>query len=215
MAPSAEPHTRNYGGPPQSPLGDLTHLVRPIDAVALPANSHRMSILRAAIALAVFALFICTASSAKADLAVAADVDVAAPIDSEPLKTGGGVGARVGYHAHIPLFVLTPEVIFSYYGFGGDSPASVYRGLGGARLAIGEIIRPGIFGHMGVGQMEADGSPAQSYSAFTYDAGLFLDFTLLPILNVGIHGAYHGLSAGGEMAAVGWAAGGGHVEFVF
>lgn len=198
-----------------APFGGSTHLVGPIDAPSSQAKPRDMSTSRVAIGPAVFALFIFSATSANADLAVAADVDVAAPIDSEPLKTGAGIGARVGYHAHIPLFVLTPELVFNYYGFGGDSPAGIYRGLGGLRFAIGEIIRPGIFGHLGVGQMEANGPPMQSYSAFTYDAGVFLDFTLLPVLNVGVQGAYHGLDSGGDMEAVGWGTGGGHVEFVF
>jgi hypothetical protein len=33
-----------------------------------------------------------------------------------------------------------------------------------------------------------------SRNAFTFDAGAFLDFTLLPILNLGVHAAYNHLA---------------------
>ena len=34
----------------------------------------------------------------------------------------------------------------------------------------------------------------RSHSGFSYDAGLFLDFTALPLLNIGVHAAYNRLA---------------------
>jgi hypothetical protein len=156
------------------------------------------------------------ARSAHAEAAVAGDVDVAVPIDSN-LKAGGGFGLRLGYHAHIPFIIVTPELGFSYYGFGGDDPATLYRGTAGVRLAVGEIVRPGIFAHVGLGRMQADGPvPDPSHTALTYDAGAFLDFTLLPLINIGAHASYNRLDASDEgFGAVDWLALGAHAEVVF
>jgi len=171
--------------------------------------------LPAAVCPAVFALSMLFARSANAEAAIAGDVEFATPIDSS-LKAGGGFGLRVGYHAHIPFLIVTPELGFSYYGFGGDYPASVYRGTAGVRLAVGEIVRPGIFAHVGMGRLQADGpTPDPSHSALTYDAGAFLDFTLLPLINIGAHVAYHRLNAKDGVGAVDWLALGAHAEVVF
>ncbi|MET0591122.1 MAG: hypothetical protein ABW133_00380 [Polyangiaceae bacterium] len=160
------------------------------------------------------------AKEARADIAIAGDLDFAAPTDSEvDLQTGGGFGARIGYHAHIPAIVLTPEVGFSYYDFGGNYSAKVYRGIAGMRLGFGEIIRPGVFAHLGMGQLDVTGrDPDASHSALTYDAGAFLDLTLLPLINIGVHGAYNGLNSSGESgetAAITWGSFGAHAELVF
>ena len=155
------------------------------------------------------------ARSANAETAIAGDVDFAAPIDSS-LEAGAGFGLRVGYHAHIPFLILTPELGFSYHGFGGDYPARAYRGIAGMRLAVGEIIRPGIFAHVGLGRLQADGpAPDPSHTALSYDVGAFLDFTLLPLINIGAHAAYNHLNAKDGVGAVDWLALGAHAEVVF
>lgn len=173
--------------------------------------------LPAVIAPAVFALSMSLSASARADgdVAIAGDIDYAIPVDST-VEAGPGFGLRLGYHAHIPFIILTPELGFTYYGFQGDYPANMYRGLAGMRLAVGEIIRPGVFAHVGVAQLTADGPPPDpSRSALTYDAGLFLDFTLLPLVNIGGHAAYNRMEGNDEAAALNWASVGAHAEIVF
>jgi len=171
--------------------------------------------LPAVICPVLFALSMLFARSARAETALAGDIDFASPIDSS-LAAGAGFGLRLGYHAHIPLIIVTPELGFSYYGFGGDYPASVYRGAAGVRLAVGEIVRPGIFAHVGLGRLSADGPPPDpTHSALSYDAGAFLDFTLLPLINIGAHAAYNRLDASDGVGAVDWLALGGHAELVF
>ena len=170
--------------------------------------------------IAVFAVLTLSSRAARADVAIAGDIDYGAPTDSSiNMESGPGFAVRLGYHAHIPLIVLTPEVGFSYYSFSGDSAASLYRGLVGARIGIGEIIRPGVFVHLGYGKLDASAvdrdSPDPSHGALAYDAGAFLDFTLLPIFNIGIHGAYNGLNSSDNVEAITWGSFGAHAELVF
>ncbi len=171
--------------------------------------------LPAAIAPAVVAFSTFFGRSAHAETAIAGDIDYAAPVDSS-VDAGPGFGLRLGYHAHVPFVILTPEIGFSYYGFQGDYPASMYRGVAGMRVAVGEIIRPGIFAHVGIAQLQADRPPPDpSHSALTYDAGAFLDFTLLPLINIGAHAAYNRMEGSDEASAVDFATFGAHAEVVF
>jgi hypothetical protein len=173
------------------------------------------SFLRIGASAAVAALAFTVSRAARADTAIAADLNWVAPIDSS-LKSGGGFGVRVGYYTHLPLITLVPELGFTYASFGGDYPGTVYRGIAGMRLGIGEVLRPGVFAHIGVAQLTADGPPPDpSHTALSFDAGAFLDFTLLPIINVGAHAAYNRLNASDEGYALDWMTLGLHGEIVF
>jgi hypothetical protein len=158
------------------------------------------------------ALFALTlgARSASASTAIAGDLDFAVPINSQ-LDSGAGFGIRLGKQLHAPLAVLTPELGFTYHGFSG---LTAYRGVAGLRLGVGEIIRPGVFAHLGVGHLTAP-SPAPSSTAFTYDAGAFLDFTLLPLLDIGAHAAYNHVNAKDPVGAFQWATVGVHAALIF
>jgi hypothetical protein len=152
------------------------------------------------------------AAPAHAKTAIAADLDYAAPIDSD-LKSGAGFAIRVGQQLHAPLVVLTPELVFSDHTFADDGPTA-YRGLAGLRLGFGEIIRPGVYGHLGFGSLSMP-DPVPSHTAFTYDAGIFLDLTILPLLDIGVHGAYNRLNAGDGVSAFEWGTIGAHAALVF
>jgi hypothetical protein len=143
---------------------------------------------------------------------IAGEIDFALPVDS-PAKSGWGFGIRLGEQLHVPLVVLTPEIGFAYHDFSGDFAPTVYRGLAGLRLGIGEIIRPGAFVHLGIGRFAID-IPG-SHTAFTYDAGAFLDFTLLPLINLGIHAAYNHINSGNHLSGFQWVTLGAHVALVF
>ena len=138
-------------------------------------------------------------SSALADVAIGFDLDYAVPIKLDSVSPGWGVGARVGSQIHVPMLVITPELGFTYHQFGGDAAPKVYRGIGGLRLGIGEVIRPGVFGHVGYGARKIDlaGGSDTAWS-FTYDFGAFLDFTALPVLNIGVHAAYNQWTGAGQ-----------------
>ncbi len=138
-------------------------------------------------------------SRAFAETALAADLDFASPINAESVSSGWGAGVRLGSHAHIPLLVMTPEIGFTYHQFGGSVGPNVYRGILGLRLDLGEVIRPGVFGHLGYGALRGTGTN-DTKSSFTYDMGASLDFTLLPLLNIGAHAAYNRWTGGDEPA---------------
>jgi hypothetical protein len=120
------------------------------------------------------------------------DPDLAFPIDS-PGNTGGGFVARLGYELHLPLITSTPEIGFSYEGFGGDFGPSIYRGIVGARVGFGEVFRIGPLAHVGYGHLVPPHAP--NADGFTWDVGGFIDLTLIPILNIGVHVVYNSLAA--------------------
>jgi hypothetical protein len=132
------------------------------------------------------------ARSASAGPAIGFDPDLAFPIDS-PGNTGGGFVARLGYELRLPLIAATPELAFSYDGFGGDRGPSIYRGLAGIRVGFGEIFRIGPLAHIGYGHLVPPHAP--NADGFTWDIGGFVAFTLLPVLNIGVHVVYNSLAA--------------------
>jgi len=141
--------------------------------------------------------------TARADTTIAGDLDFDVPVSTDYAKTGGGFGIRLGQQLHLPMIVLNPEIGFAYAsfaernsdaGFGGPT---IYRGIAGVRLGVGELLRFGLLGHVGFGYVSFDvPAPVKklfdpNHTAFTYDVGLFLDFTALPLLDIGVHAAYN------------------------
>lgn len=153
------------------------------------------------------------AAPASAKTAIAADLDYAAPIDSDA-KSGTGFAIRVGQQVHLPLIAITPELAFADHTFAGDFGPTAYRGLVGLRLGFGELIRPGVYAHLGLGHLTLP-DPLPSHTAFTYDGGVFLDLTVLPLLDLGVHGAYNRLNEGDGISAFEWATIGAHAALIF
>ena len=119
---------------------------------------------------------------------IAVDFDFNSAIDEPDTAAGGGGALRFGRELDLFLVSLTPELGGGYHVFGsGDDRSKLYSGFLGGRLAIGKIIEPSLFGHVGVGRL--DGPEART--APMLDAGVALDFTLLPLIDLGLHGAYN------------------------
>lgn len=174
--------------------------------------TERRSIIRPALIAATFTALASLADPARADIVIGGDLEYAFPVDSDA-ESGPGFGVRLGNQMRLPAVALVPEVAFTYHGLTGDFGPNVYRGVGGLRLGISEILRPGIFGHLGVGHLSADFAGRDvSHTAFTYDVGAFLELTLLPLLNLGLHGAYNSLTGDGDLQ---WITAGLHVDLVF
>jgi hypothetical protein len=160
------------------------------------------------------AILLFVTGKAHADTALALDLDYAVPLDApDGVDWGGGFAVRLGQQLHLPLLVLTPELAFNYQAFAGGADTAVYRGLAGMRLAVGEILRPGIYGHLGFGRLVSS-VPGHS-DGLSYDAGAFLDFTLLPLINIGAHVAYSGLALRKSEPAFDWVTVGLHAALVF
>jgi hypothetical protein len=154
-------------------------------------------------------------AAAEAKTTIAGDLDYAAGIDSGGARPGGGFGIRVGQQIHVPLVVFNPELGFTYHSFSKDSSPKVYRGIAGVRLGVGEILRPGLFAHVGLGRLDLAGLPDRSHTAFTYDAGVFIDFTALPLLDIGVHAAYNRVTESNSGPTFQFGTAGAHLALVF
>lgn len=175
----------------------------------------RMAKLRAGLgALALVASLGGVAGKARADVAIAADLEADVPVDLDAIDTGPGFALRLGYQVHLPLLTFTPEIGFHYASF--DPEPTLYRGIVGARLGFGEVFRFGVFAHIGYGHASIDTPIGDvSHSAFTFDAGAFLDLTILPLIDLGIHVGYGRLSPESDEDALQWVPLGVHAALVF
>ena len=143
---------------------------------------------------------------------LALDLDYVTAL-SEPASDSGGCGAlRIGRKLDLILISLTPEIGGSYNRFNGSDDVRIYRGFIGGRLGLGKILEPSAFAHIGIGRLDAN---VVDHTAPVFDAGIALDFTLLPLINVGAQGSYNTLLAQGEHSIFNWLAFGLHVAFVF
>jgi hypothetical protein len=119
--------------------------------------------------------------------AIGVDLDFNTMIDTPRDESGGGGALRVGRQLGLILIKLTPELGGSYHAFSGDGDAQLYSGFVGARLGVGAVIEPSIYGHVGVAHI----SGFERRTAPLLDAGLALDFTLLPLIDLGLHAGYN------------------------
>jgi hypothetical protein len=152
------------------------------------------------------------AEHARADTEIGVDLDYGLGIDTVA-DGGGGFALRLGQQLHIPAIALTPEIAFGYHSFSGGGEPAIYSGLGGVRLGFGEIFRLGPFAHLGLGHIDYDLPGDPNDTAFQYDLGAFFDLTILPLVNIGVHGAYNELRAG-DTGTFQWATFGAHVELI-
>lgn len=154
-------------------------------------------------------------SSAHAAFTLAGDIDGVAPLDRDYLDVGAGFGIRLGAQLHVPLLVITPEIGFNYASFGGS--AQDYRGIVGGRVGIGELVRGGVFAHIGFGHVSYSVADIVeiSHTGVTLDAGAFLDLTLIPLLDIGVHAGYGQITGNDRIDALKWINFGAHVALVF
>lgn len=144
---------------------------------------------------------------------LALDGEFAFGLQPDRLSNGAGGALRLGFELDAVVLSLTPEVGASYHGFAGDvDTTTAFRAFGGARLAFFAVVRPGIYAHAGYAHV---GFGNASSDAATYDGGLFLDFTLLPVLDLGLHGGYTMVAGSTDGPAVHWANVGAHIAFTF
>jgi hypothetical protein len=156
-----------------------------------------------------------SADSARADTAIAADFEARVPIDFDDISSGPGFGIRLGQQLHLPLITITPEIGFNWGSF-SDGP-NLYRGILGARLGIGEILRFGVTAHIGFGHYSLEvQSVEESHTGFTLDGGLFLDLTVLPLIDIGVHAGYARISGDSEkgLEPIQWLAFGLHAALI-
>lgn len=120
---------------------------------------------------------------------IAVDFDVGSALDTPGTKTGGGGAIRFGHELDLLLVSLTPELGGGYHAFGGNGETRIYSGFVGGRLGVGKIVEPSLFAHLGLGHV----SGFESRTAPMIDAGLAIDLTFLPLIDLGVHAGYNAM----------------------
>jgi hypothetical protein len=156
---------------------------------------------------AVLAALLSGAGQARADLAVAGDVDVGLPIGQRfpqnYLATGAGFDLRLGWRFRIPYqpLFITPELAAGFT----DLDASVVRIRPGLRVSFGNFVIPFVYGHVGWGWASFDPlgtsdpgiNPSDVHAGgLSLDAGGGVDFAVLRQLLVGAHLGYNVIDVG-------------------
>jgi len=161
----------------------------------------RLHSLRCLLAFACFglalALPLAAAPRAQAQFTLAVDLEADIPFDKtqslnkdylEPdhvrMISGPAVAGRLGYELPVPLLHVVPEIGFQYARYNN---AKAYRGFAGGRVGIGVVLQLGVYAHIGLGKIEYDGIKPATDTTLNYDGGLYLDFTALPLVDIGVH----------------------------
>lgn len=155
---------------------------------------------------------------AHADPYAGLGVGVGIPIpDSFAVEptTGPAVNVRLGYRLPIPVLYLSVEGLGSWQRFShDDAPQQVWSGRGGARVGIDAIIGVKLYSHIGYTSLNGKGDiNTIDVSGMSWDAGLALDFTLLPVVDLGVHAGYTTLMDDAENLK--WVEAGIHAEVSF
>jgi hypothetical protein len=127
--------------------------------------------------------------SDKSKTHIAVDFDFGTALDAPETKAGGGGALRLGQEFDLLLISLTPELGGGYHAFGGNDETRLYSGFVGGRLAVGKIIEPSVFAHLGL----AHTNGLENRTAPIMDAGLAIDLTLLPLIDLGFHAGYNAM----------------------
>jgi hypothetical protein len=145
-------------------------------------------------------------------------VDYTDGIDQPATDPGGGVEVYFGPRMDLAILSLTTELSGGFHDLGGDYDPAIYRLVAGGKLGVGVIIRPSVFAHIGVGHLRYDvpiTGERDGRTNLAADAGVALDFTLIPLLDLGVHGSYNVLAGDDDSDAFEWLQAGVHATFVF
>lgn len=141
------------------------------------------------------------------------DLDYSSAIRSPEVKYGGGFGVRVGTQRSLPLITLIPELAFDYHNYDSRNPdrAEIWTGKIGGRIRFLRIIEPGVFAHIGFGHV--GGYDVINHTGVAADFGVTLDLTILPLIDIGLHGSWNRIF-GGYDTGTSYASAGAHVALV-
>jgi hypothetical protein len=156
-------------------------------------------------------------STAAAETVVGVDLALNDSIAGDDAGSGAGVDLIVGPRLNLAILTLTTELSAGFHDFGGLLDPTVYRGMVGGRLGIGVIIRPSVFAHIGAGHLRYDdafGDGRDGRTNVATDVGAALDFTVLPLGDLGIQGSYNFIGGTDVYEPFEWLQAGVHVTFV-
>lgn len=153
-------------------------------------------------AAAALALTTLSALDARADWVVGADLHAAFPIARGNVPPPAfGFDGRFGYRLGVGPIFVQPELDGGYVGFTG---AHMARFMVGGRLGLDGIFQPQLFAHGGVGTTDVG---YETDFGYRFDGGLALDLKAIPLLSLGLHGAFNVAGANGMYATAGGHAG--------
>lgn len=115
------------------------------------------------------------------------DLDYINDINEDGVGGGQGVALRYGYKLDLLVLSLTPEAGLGGYWFGEPAEPRILQGFVGGRATFGKVLEPGVFAHIGYGSMKV---LDESRGGTSIDAGVTLDLTILPFIDLGVHAAY-------------------------
>lgn len=171
-----------------------------------------MSTTHSLVAVVLFAVLASVTPRALAQVPIALDLDYALPVDAGPTGDGFGGALRFGPQLDLAILKLTSEISAGIHDFSGPAGPTMFRGVIGARLGLGVLVRPSIYGHVGVGHANFDATP--DLTQLTLDLGAALDFSVVPGFELGAHAAYDFLFGDGTTSSFGFLALGGHLTFI-
>ena len=157
-------------------------------------------------------------SAASAQTTLGIDVNYNDVVDQAGSNAGAGVDVYFGPRLDLAILALTTELSGGFHDFGGVLEPTAYRLLAGGRLGVGVVVRPSVFAHAGVGHLRFDdpiGPGRDSRTNLGIDLGAALDFTVLPLVDLGIQASYNSILGGETTDAFEWVQAGVHVTFVF
>lgn len=135
---------------------------------------------------------------AKSGTSIGVDIDYTNGINEPAVSGGTGFNGRLGYKLDLIVLQLTPEIGGGYHTFAGDAGLKFAQGIVGGRMQFLKVLEPGIYAHLGYGHLSGD---FPGYSGATGDAGVTLDLTLLPLVDIGAHAGYNGMFKSGDHPA--------------
>jgi hypothetical protein len=164
------------------------------------SRSHSLVVrLLPALLVSTLALVATRSAHAKSGTAVGVDLDYTHGLNEPAVGAGTGFNVRLGYKLDLLMAQLTPEIGGAYHTFSGDAGAKFAQGIVGGRLSFLKVLEPGVYAHLGYGHLS--GSSGNGHSGATADAGVTLDLTLLPLIDLGVHAGYNGMLKSGDYPA--------------
>ena len=151
-------------------------------------------------------------AKASSGTAIGVDLDYTNGINEARVGSGTGFDVRLGYKLDLLVLQLTPEIGGGYHTFSGDAAAKLSQAIVGGRLQYGKLLEPGVYAHLGYGHLSDFGV---GHSGATADAGVTLDLTLLPMIDLGVHAGYNGLLKSGAYRAFDSYVLGAHASLIF
>jgi hypothetical protein len=145
-------------------------------------------------------------------LMLALDLDYGTALAHSKVDEGGGGALRIGFEHDYFLVTLIPEVQLDFHHLTADpSDATITTGKVGGRIRFFKILEPGVFAHAGLGHIGGD--RVYEHTGIAFDAGLTLDLTILPLVDIGLHTAWNRIF-GDEESGVSYVTVGAHLALV-